>query len=113
MRDEARSGTRLVDDERGCGEVRARLLARGRLLELLQQAQHRAPVGVLPVVGGDVALEQLGDDHSYCSASSTLSRDARSAGKIAARIPTITVSTPKMISEPTGSVKTMKSTRAT
>jgi hypothetical protein len=41
-----------------------------------------------------------------------LSLAARRAGKIAARIPTITAAIAKMISWPTGSESTMKSTRA-
>ena len=50
--------------------------------------------------------------YSYCSASRTLSREARRAGKIAAISPTAIATTTNTISDTIGHERTMKSTRA-
>ena len=115
VRDEARSLALVVEHERRRGEVRAGLPARERLLELVGQAQHRAAVGLLALVARHELTEEDGDralaSHSYWSASRTLSRAARRAGKIAARMPTTIAAIAKTISDVNGSENWMKSTR--
>ncbi len=105
--DEAGANARFVDHEGGCGEMRAGLVPRQRLRELLREPEHGAAVRLLARVAGDIRLqhphEGLAVAHSYWSASRTFSRAARRAGKIAARIPTTIVISAKMISEKTGS----------
>jgi hypothetical protein len=113
--DEAGPEGGLVDHEGRSGEVSRRLVAGEWCCELLGEAQHGTAVGFLARIPCDVRpqkpAERLLPRHSYCSACRTLSRAARLAGKIAARIPTTIAITPKTISENTGSENTMKSTR--
>src|SRR5205814_1459854 len=109
--DQAGADAFLVDDEGGRGEVRGRLVSRERLRELADEAQHRAAVRLLARVAGDVHAEQAADVfYSYWSASRMFRRDARRAGKMAARMPTKIAASAKTINEKTGNEKTMKST---
>jgi len=111
VRHETDALARFVDHERRGGEMGRSLVAGERFGELLREAQHRAPVGLLARIAGDVDAKNLDDfGHSYCSASRMFRRDARLAGKIAARMPTKIAASAKTISETMGSEKTMKST---
>ena len=112
MLDEAGTLAGLVDDERGRREVRPNLGARKRLLQLLGQPQHGAPVSFLAVVPRHVQAKHGRElAHSYCNAWRTLRRAARRAGKIAAMTPTMIAAIANTISETTGSENWMKLTR--
>src|SRR5581483_11629048 len=102
VRDETRTRAAVVDDERRSGEVRARLIARCRPLELSGQPEHRATIRLLALVGCDVGAQKAGEVHSYCSACSTLRRAARRAGKIAAIKPAMIAAITNTISVPHG-----------
>ena len=67
----------------------------------LAQALNRSPSP--PAEGGRSSAKL--DLDSYCSASSTLSLDARRAGRIAASIPATTAAMTKTASEPYGIAK--------
>src|SRR5207245_4521547 len=102
--DQATTFVLSVDDEGGRGEVRRRLVPREWVRELVDEAEHRAAVRLLARAAGDVqAKHQPYVVYSYWRASSTLRRDARRAGKIAAMMPTMTVARAKTISEKIGS----------
>ena len=77
-----------------------------------EEEQPEVPLGERAQAARSTGLRcQIRERYSYCSASRTLSLEARRAGKIAATIPTITAAIANTISCATGSVKSMKSTR--
>src|SRR5262249_4645198 len=109
--DEADPLPRLVDDERRGGEGCGAFVSRQRVVQRFGESEHRASVGLLALAARDVGAEDVDHVvHSYWRASRMFRRDARRAGKIAARMPTRIAASAKTMSEPTGSEKTMKST---